>query len=121
MDICATTQWELMEEEDEGDDGILQPSSEQPQSVNGVRCIGSSKPPPFLSKIFEIVEDPKTNSIISWNSTGTSFIVWEHLRFAKEIQPKYFKSDNFSSFIYQLNNYVSFIFRDLFSFHISCI
>lgn len=79
---------------------------EIPQSVNGVRS--GCRPPPFLTKTLIMVEDPETNCIISWNPSGTSFIIWDHLRFAKELLPKYFKHSNFSSFIYQLNNYVSF-------------
>lgn len=63
--------------------------------------------PPFLTKVYEMVNDPKTDEIISWSSGGTCFTVWDHHIFAKEILPKHFRHDNFSSFIYQLNNYVS--------------
>ncbi|KZV47502.1 heat stress transcription factor A-2-like [Dorcoceras hygrometricum] len=61
--------------------------------------------PPFLLKIFEIADDPETDSIVSWNSSGTSFIIWDHNKFSESILPKYFKSNVFSSFVYQLNNY----------------
>ncbi|KAG8385394.1 hypothetical protein BUALT_Bualt03G0038500 [Buddleja alternifolia] len=64
-----------------------------------------SSPPPFLVKIYEMVDDIETNSIISWSSTGTSFIVWDYIKFSAEILPKYFKTTIFSSFVYQLNNY----------------
>lgn len=63
--------------------------------------------PPFLTKVYEMVNDPKSNAIISWSSSGTSFTVWDHHIFSREILPKYFRHDNFSSFVYQLNNYVS--------------
>lgn len=65
------------------------------------------KVPPFLNKVYELVNDPKTNAIISWTSDGTSFTVWDHHMFTKNILPVYFRHDNFSSFVYQLNNYVS--------------
>ncbi|XP_073059665.1 heat shock factor protein HSF30-like [Primulina eburnea] len=62
-------------------------------------------PPPFLLKTYNIVDDPKTNSIISWSSSGTSFIIWDHLKFSAEILPLYFKHNILSSFVSQLNNY----------------
>ncbi|KAL0442607.1 UNVERIFIED_CONTAM: Heat stress transcription factor A-2b [Sesamum latifolium] len=61
--------------------------------------------PPFLWKTFEMVNDQETNSIISWNSTGTGFIIWDQNKFTAEILSRLFKSSNFSSFVYQLNNY----------------
>ncbi|KAI3456110.1 hypothetical protein Pfo_012773 [Paulownia fortunei] len=64
-----------------------------------------SSPPPFLMKTFEMVDDLETNSIISWNSTGTGFIIWDHNKFSAEVLPRLFKTSNFSSFVYQLNNY----------------
>ncbi|PIN05191.1 Heat shock transcription factor [Handroanthus impetiginosus] len=72
------------------------------ESVKGVRGSG---PPAFLTKTLSIVNDPNTNSVISWNLLGNSFIIWDHLQFSAEILPKYFRHSNFSSFIYQLNNY----------------
>ncbi|KAK6775191.1 hypothetical protein RDI58_026192 [Solanum bulbocastanum] len=60
---------------------------------------------PFVTKTYDMVEDPNTNSIICWSSSGTSFIIWDHNRFSFELLPKYFKHTNMSSFVYQLNNY----------------
>ncbi|KAL3530391.1 hypothetical protein ACH5RR_009713 [Cinchona calisaya] len=42
------------------------------------------QPPPFLQKVYEIVSKPETNSIISWNSPGTGFVVWDPHKFAAE-------------------------------------
>lgn len=64
-------------------------------------------PPPFLTKTFEMVDDPQINSIISWNSTGTGFIIWDRNKFSSEVLPRIFRTNNYSSFVYQLNNYVS--------------
>ncbi|KAJ8557529.1 hypothetical protein K7X08_003154 [Anisodus acutangulus] len=61
--------------------------------------------PPFITKAYEMVEDPNTNSIISWSPSGTSLVIWDHIRFSFELLPKYFKHTNMSSFVYQLNNY----------------
>ncbi|KAK4368639.1 hypothetical protein RND71_012431 [Anisodus tanguticus] len=60
---------------------------------------------PFLKKTFEMVEDPNTDSIISWSNTQTSFVVWDPHKFSIHLLPKHFKHNNFSSFIRQLNTY----------------
>ncbi|CDP07158.1 unnamed protein product [Coffea canephora] len=62
-------------------------------------------PPPFLLKVYDIVKNPEIYSIISWSSSGTSFIVWDPHRFAAEVLGKYFRHNNFSSFVCQLNTY----------------
>ncbi|XP_027768564.1 heat stress transcription factor A-6b-like [Solanum pennellii] len=60
---------------------------------------------PFVTKTYDMVEDPNTNSIICWSSSGSSFVISDHNRFSFELLPKYFKHTNMSSFVYQLNNY----------------
>lgn len=67
-------------------------------------------PPAFLIKTFNIVNDPNTNSIISWGEMGDSFIIKDHIKFTAEILPNYFRHNNLSSFVYQLNNYVCTLF-----------
>ncbi|VVB17651.1 unnamed protein product [Arabis nemorensis] len=64
-----------------------------------------SVPTPFLTKTFNLVEDPSIDDIISWNDDGSSFIVWNPTDFAKDLLPKHFKHNNFSSFVRQLNTY----------------
>lgn len=66
---------------------------------------GSSSPAPFLTKTYEMIEDPVTDSIVSWSHTGRSFVVWNPPEFAKDLLPTYFKHNNFSSFVRQLNTY----------------
>lgn len=63
---------------------------------------------PFLIKCYEMVDDQSTDGSISWSSTGDSFVIFDATGFESELLPKYFKHKNFSSFIRQLNIYVSF-------------
>ncbi|KAL5570875.1 hypothetical protein UlMin_020472 [Ulmus minor] len=65
----------------------------------------STAPAPFLSKTYELVDDPSTNNVVSWSQNGCSFVVWNPTEFAKDLLPLYFKHNNFSSFVRQLNTY----------------
>ncbi|CAJ2650622.1 unnamed protein product [Trifolium pratense] len=64
-----------------------------------------SIPTPFLTKTYQLVDDPSVDDLVSWNEDGTSFIVWKPAEFARDLLPKYFKHNNFSSFVRQLNTY----------------
>ncbi|GFY88659.1 heat shock transcription factor A4A [Actinidia rufa] len=61
--------------------------------------------PPFLAKTYEMVDDPSTDSVVSWSQNNKSFIVWNPPEFTRDMLPKFFKHNNFSSFIRQLNTY----------------
>ncbi|KAG0372216.1 stress-responsive transcription factor hsf1 [Mortierella sp. AD032] len=59
----------------------------------------------FLSKLYNMVGNPASNDLIHWSDDGDSFIVTDQVRFAKEVLPKFFKHNLFTSFVRQLNMY----------------
>ncbi|PKA46277.1 Heat stress transcription factor B-4 [Apostasia shenzhenica] len=64
-----------------------------------------SLPAPFLIKTYQLVDDPSTDHIVSWGEDATTFIVWSPPEFARDLLPNFFKHNNFSSFVRQLNTY----------------
>ena len=87
-------------------EGEYQPMVPTPQPMEGLHDTG---PPAFPTKTFDVVDDPTTNHVVSWSRGGTSFVVWDPHAFSTVILPRYFKHNNFSSFVRQLNTYVSTI------------
>lgn len=73
-----------------------------PRPMDGLNEMG---PPPFLTKTFDMVDDPSTDQIVSWSRGGSSFVVWDPHAFSTSLLPRYFKHNNFSSFVRQLNTY----------------
>ncbi|KAK9740394.1 hypothetical protein RND81_03G031900 [Saponaria officinalis] len=64
-----------------------------------------SVPAPFLTKTYHLVDEPSTDHIVSWGDDDTTFVVWRPPEFARDLLPNYFKHNNFSSFVRQLNTY----------------
>ena len=64
-----------------------------------------SEYPNFLLKLYQILENKEYKDIISWGDDGKYFIVKNLHDFTENILPKYYKHNNYSSFIRQLNMY----------------
>ncbi|KAL0371263.1 UNVERIFIED_CONTAM: Heat stress transcription factor A-6b [Sesamum angustifolium] len=75
----------------------------RPRPMEGLHDMG---PPPFLTKTYEMVDDFSTDRIVSWSRGGHSFVVWDPHAFSTTVLSRYFKHNNFSSFVRQLNTYV---------------
>ncbi|KAL8460427.1 hypothetical protein ACS0TY_032095 [Phlomoides rotata] len=67
----------------------------------------TNTPAPFLSKTYDLLEleEEERRRLVSWNADGNGFVVWSPAQFSDLLLPKYFKHNNFSSFIRQLNTY----------------
>lgn len=61
--------------------------------------------PAFLRKLWKIVNDPCIDDLVSWSSDGESFVIKNPAEFCYNLLPIYYKHNNMSSFIRQLNMY----------------
>jgi hypothetical protein len=61
--------------------------------------------PTFIRKTYDILEEKKFPDIIDWNSEGTALIIKKPTEFCQKVLPLYFKHNNLTSFIRQLNMY----------------
>ncbi|KAI3800347.1 hypothetical protein L1987_28437 [Smallanthus sonchifolius] len=86
-----------------------------PEPIKGVR---NCRVPPFVTKLYDLVGNKAIDSTISWVSNhnvaqmenqvsvgASSFAIWNEVDFVKNVLPLMSKSNNFDSFITQLNNY----------------
>ncbi len=61
--------------------------------------------PNFLLKLYTILETPEYKNIINWSEDGKYFSIINLHDFTENILPKFYKHNNFSSFVRQLNMY----------------
>ncbi|KAL1492913.1 hypothetical protein ABEB36_011079 [Hypothenemus hampei] len=61
--------------------------------------------PAFLVKLWKMVNDPSTDHLICWSQNGNTFIIQNQAQFWYKLLPLYYKHNNMSSFVRQLNMY----------------
>eukprot|EP00092_Neocalanus_flemingeri_P022341 GFUD01024230.1.p1 GENE.GFUD01024230.1~~GFUD01024230.1.p1 ORF type:complete len:448 (+),score=132.43 GFUD01024230.1:47-1345(+) len=61
--------------------------------------------PAFLAKLWKMVDNPDTDSLICWSDEGNSFCIKNQAEFARSLLPYYYKHSNMASFVRQLNMY----------------
>ncbi|KAG0746612.1 hypothetical protein G6F57_006584 [Rhizopus arrhizus] len=61
--------------------------------------------PDFIQKLFRMLENDSSESVLTWGLNGTTFIVRDTMEFSRTVLPKHFKHSNFASFVRQLNKY----------------
>lgn len=62
-------------------------------------------PAPFVQKIFSLLQDKQNSTACQWSENGKSFTIWNTASFCRDVLPRYFRHNNLSSFIRQLNQY----------------
>lgn len=75
--------------------------ADDPQNINALNV----NIPLFIKKLWKIVNDDKNESIIAWNENGDAIVIHDQLKFVSETLPRYFKHNQLSSFVRQLNLY----------------
>lgn len=63
------------------------------------------KVPVFVLALFEICSDPTTQHIVHWFKNGTAFKIVSRQDLEDFVLPKYYNTNNFTSFQRQLNMY----------------
>ncbi|CAG7908304.1 heat stress transcription factor A-4a-like [Brassica rapa] len=58
-------------------------------------CHFSSIPryPLFVRDVYDMVDDPSTDSVVSWSDSGKSFIIWKESEFLGDVFPRCFSCD----------------------------
>ncbi|CAO3683244.1 unnamed protein product [Rhizopus stolonifer] len=52
-----------------------------------------------------MINDPTTDILIQWSNDGKSFLIKNHEQFSKNVLPRFYKHNTFTSFVRQLNMY----------------
>ncbi|KAF2564226.1 hypothetical protein F2Q70_00018912 [Brassica cretica] len=60
----------------------------------------------FADVLYEMVDDPSTDSIVSWSQDGSSFIFWNQDKFCSDVLPKFGLSTSPTFFVRLTNIYV---------------
>ena len=90
----------------EEDNNIEKENIKEPDNqIHNEKYKKKSEFPSFLLKLYQILENEEYKDIIQWGENGKFFVVKNIHDFTEKILPKYYKHNNYSSFIRQLNMY----------------
>ena len=62
--------------------------------------------PNFLLKLYQILETNEFQNIIEWGENGRYFVVKNMNEFTDKVLPRFFKHNNYSSFVRQVSPYI---------------
>lgn len=65
----------------------------------------ADRTPGFVSKLFEIFSDGTHGGVCCWGRDGTTILIQGISDFEQKVLPGYFKHNNYTSFVRQLNMY----------------
>lgn len=68
-------------------------------------CSGDYKSETFLLKLFQILQNNTYSQCIHWSEDGSSIVISNITFLTKKVLPKFFKHNNYASFVRQLNMY----------------
>ncbi|KAG2286372.1 hypothetical protein Bca52824_045976 [Brassica carinata] len=60
-----------------------------------------------MTKKYDMVEDPATDTVVCWRNGRNSFMAWYSHKFFTTLLPRYFRNIIFPRFIHQFITYVS--------------
>ena len=84
---------------------INENNQKETTEFHGEKYKKKSEYPNFLLKLYQILDNKDYKDIIEWSQDGKYFIVKNLHDFTENVLPKYYKHNNYSSFIRQLNMY----------------
>jgi len=91
-----------------GGDGLESshaPSAAAHDRANGESSRSSGRVPPFLTKLYTIVDEAMYDMFVTWCSGGTAFRIADPQAFAETLLPRFFKHNKLGSFQQQLLTY----------------
>ncbi len=79
--------------------------SENPKNLKNKPTSSSDVVSTFIRKTYEMLEDQRFPDIVDWNPEGTAIVIKMPIEFGAKVLPTYFKHNNLTSFVRQLNMY----------------